>query len=661
MDYSQRSFDYRGLDFDDRFKTEPRAYQAETIEWMIWKERNPYFGMNGGLLLSEVGLGKTLTTLYTALLSGGTTLIICPALLVQTWCDELRKHTTVLDQDIYVHLGSGRQEAWLKRPRFLQDQILTAFMLSVNTYFATALPDSLIRAVKAEITMTVKNQTLPKFVLSSYTTMQHEMEVVNNPVTNQDMQIFKGNSIFARRFQRIVFDEAHNIRNHQTQTFCAAQQLCGNVKWFVTGTPIMNNTNEMFPYIKLLGGVASKQAFTRKYPATIGGTRELQSLLKFIAIRRTKEVLNLPPKTEQIVHVQMTDDEREFYLALRLYSSDRAHRLLNQYRALGYQERAERMRIISSVLLLLLRLRQSCCDPVLVINAMRRLRPHVHEGRVDIVAATAALKFYTENRKRTDEECGICMDDTATIISRNCGHKLCKDCWSRVLQARKCPTCRAPVLLEHLEDVKEDISFRDKIDVLKSQDELQIADRILSGELWRQQSSSKTKAILDLTEQSIAEGHRVLIASQFVQYLHCIQESFRQRFAGRKCVVLTGKDRPAVRQAYVKEFQDDDSIDVCFASLGSSGEGITLTGASRVIIADLFWNGAKTHQLQGRVSRLGQLKEVVVSTMVVENSVELKILELVRKKNKICQMITEGRAVTQDDRHWMHMAVNLLS
>ena len=629
---------------------------------MIWKEHNPYFGMSGGLLLSEVGLGKTLATLYTALLSGGTTLIICPAMLVQTWCDELRKHTTVPEHEIYVHHGSGRQEAWLKRPRLMQEEILISFLLSIKSLLTiSAVPEPLIKAVKTETAMTAKTQPLPKFVLSSFTTMSHEMQIVNNPVTNQDMQIFKGNSVFARRFQRIVFDEAHNIRNHQTQTFCAAQQLSGNVKWFVTGTPIMNNTNEMYPYIKLLGGVASKQAFTRKYPATIGGTRELQSLLKFIAFRRTKEVLNLPPKTEQIISVKMTEDERDFYQALRLYSSDRARRLLDQYRALGYQERAERMRIISSVLLLLLRLRQSCCDPVLVINAMRRLRPHFHEGRIDIVAATAALKFYTENRKRTDDECGICMDDTATVISRNCGHKLCKDCWVKVLQAGRCPTCRAGVSLDHLEDINGDVSIRDQIDPLRSHDELSIAEKILTGETWRQRHSSKTKAILDLTEKSIVEGHRVLIASQFVQYLQCILESFRGRFPDKKCVVLTGKDRPAVRQMYVKQFQEDESIDVCFASLGSSGEGITLTGASRVIIADLFWNGAKTHQLQGRVSRLGQLKEVLVSTTIVEDSVELKILELVRKKNKICQIITEGRAVTQDDRHWMHMAVNLLS
>ena len=90
MDYSQTTFAFQGIDLDHRFKTEPREYQAETIEWMIWKERNPYFGMSGGLLLSEVGTGKSLASTYTAMLSGGgATLIVCPALLMQTVSEPL--------------------------------------------------------------------------------------------------------------------------------------------------------------------------------------------------------------------------------------------------------------------------------------------------------------------------------------------------------------------------------------------------------------------------------------------------------------------------------------------------------------------------------------------------------------------------------------------
>ncbi len=668
MDYSQTSFAYKGITLDDRLTTEIKPHQSESIEWMAWRERNPYFGMSGGLLMHEPGLGKTIITLYTSLLNGGTTLVVCPAMLVLTWQDEIHKHTTVSNNDIYLHHGPDRHKKWIERPTKLREKILVTFLHCTKDLLTNKrMPERLLQAVLGETEMSVHDQPLPKFVITSFTTMQYELETVESQVTHASTQHFKSRSIFRRTFHRLVFDEAHSIRNHRTMAFCAAQQLSGAIKWFVTGTPVMNNTEEMYPYIRLLGGVNSKQAFTRRYPANIGGTRELQSLLKNIAIRRTKEVLGLPPKIDVDETVHMSQDERDFYQALKTYSSDRARRLLIQYRLLGQQERSERMRIIQSVLLLLLRLRQACCDPILVINAMKRLQPHVQGDGNNLHAATAALRFYTQNRDRS-EECGVCMDDTANIISRNCGHKLCKQCWLRVLPTCSCPMCRSPVSSAHLENVSTHTPFQAELDreledrfVGLMDDELRTAHRILNHDNWRAQHSSKTNAIISLAEKDMASGHAILIASQWVQYLDILQKAFQERFPDIRFVTLTGRDRPAVRQQYVRQFQTDDSIRVCFASLGSSAEGITLTKASRVIVADLFWNQSKITQLTGRVSRISQVKDVTAYRMIVADSVEKKIQLLVEKKNKICQMITEGIAVQSADRQLFSMAVDLLS
>lgn len=94
--------------------------------------------------------------------------------------------------------------------------------------------------------------------------------------------------------------------------------------------------------------------------------QRLQGVLKAILLRRTKKseidgkpIIVLPPKVEEIDHVVFSKDEWEFYESLR----DKTQLQFNKYRKAGTVGKN-----YSNILVLLLRLRQCCCHPHLIID-----------------------------------------------------------------------------------------------------------------------------------------------------------------------------------------------------------------------------------------------------------------------------------------------------
>jgi len=149
--------------------------------------------------------------------------------------------------------------------------------------------------------------------------------------------------------------------------------------------------------------------------------------------------------------------------------------------------------------------------------------------------------------------------------------------------------------------------------------------------------SAKFELLLEHIETLLAEGHKALIFSQFVETLKLLRVELDRRQI--RYAYLDGQTNN--RQEEVDTFQNDPAISFFLISLKAGGVGLNLTAADYVIHIDPWWNPAVEMQASDRVHRIGQYKPVFVYKYILRDSVEEKILLLQeRKKNLVEQLIS---------------------
>jgi superfamily II DNA or RNA helicase len=139
--------------------------------------------------------------------------------------------------------------------------------------------------------------------------------------------------------------------------------------------------------------------------------------------------------------------------------------------------------------------------------------------------------------------------------------------------------------------------------------------------------SAKYEALFELLDAQLAQGHRVLVFSQFTSMLALVAAGLRSR--GVRHAVLTGQTRD--RQKVVDGFERGES-EVFLISLKAGGTGLNLVSADTVVHYDPWWNPAAQSQATDRAHRIGQQRPVFVHNFVVAGSVEERVVELQRYK-----------------------------
>jgi SNF2 family DNA or RNA helicase len=201
---------------------------------------------------------------------------------------------------------------------------------------------------------------------------------------NQDEESANEKSIFSLIWHRVVLDEgilinpgqieanltrtAHIIRNPQSQLIQACCALRAERRWAITGTPIQNNLQDFASIIKFLrvhpyhDDEIFKEEIVRPWQnrhATFAeGFLRLKSLTRSITLSRTKNVLKLPPRTDEVHYLNFTSAERELYNATKSQSEVRLEEAISS----GNQSR----KISNALLHLLLKLRLICNQGLLV-------------------------------------------------------------------------------------------------------------------------------------------------------------------------------------------------------------------------------------------------------------------------------------------------------
>ncbi|MEE4178704.1 MAG: DEAD/DEAH box helicase [Bacteroides sp.] len=137
----------------------------------------------------------------------------------------------------------------------------------------------------------------------------------------------------------------------------------------------------------------------------------------------------------------------------------------------------------------------------------------------------------------------------------------------------------------------------------------------------------------------LAEGHKVLIFSQFVKHLNIYRHYLDGQ--GLPYNLLTGQMPEKERGRLISEFQHDPDKRLFLISLKAGGLGLNLTGADYVFMLDPWWNPAVEKQAINRAHRIGQKKNVFVYKFITRDTVEEKILSLQQRKSTLAGMLID--------------------
>ena len=150
--------------------------------------------------------------------------------------------------------------------------------------------------------------------------------------------------------------------------------------------------------------------------------------------------------------------------------------------------------------------------------------------------------------------------------------------------------------------------------------------------------SGKLDLLMELMEEAMDGGHRMLVFSQFVSMLRLIEEELKND--GINYCYLDGETKN--RAAVVDQFQSGAEIPVFLISLKAGGVGLNLSAADTVLHVDPWWNPAVEDQATDRAHRIGQTQVVTSYKLITRGTVEEKILDLQKKKREIIDATVES-------------------
>ncbi|ROW14507.1 hypothetical protein VPNG_03176 [Cytospora leucostoma] len=536
----------------------------------------------GGILADDMGLGKTLQMISLILASPGATLIVAPVSVMSNWEQQAQQHVHE-EHAPKIHIHHGNRKATAAQELLKYDIVITSYQ-TLSTDHGSKGP------------------------------------------------------LASASWRRVILDEGHTIRNARTRAALAACALKAESRWVLTGTPIVNNIKDLHSlvkFIRLTGGVEEWEVFNAVIarPLATGNSRAevlLQSLMHDFCLRRKKDMkfvdLRLPVKSEYVHRIAFAPDEQKKYDALLA----EAKGVLEEIRARSKQKHGQRAGSFQSVLERLLRLRQTCNHWTLckqrIVDLLKSLEDQdvVEFNDKNREILQQALRLFIENQ----EECPVCIDDLKSPVITHCKHVFCGDCIRKVIQTQgKCPMCRAKLDSEKqlLEPAPESSGQDDQLD--------------------SDTQSSKTEALLKILQATLKNpGSKVIIFSQWTSFLTIIENQLKAN--GYKYTRIDGSMKTETRDAAMRALQGDPDTRIMLASLAVCSVGLNLVAADTVILADSWWAPAIEDQAVDRVHRLGQTRPTTVWRLVMEGSVEERVLDIQAEKRQLV-----GKAFQEKVKH----------
>jgi SWI/SNF-related matrix-associated actin-dependent regulator 1 of chromatin subfamily A len=171
---------------------------------------------------------------------------------------------------------------------------------------------------------------------------------------------------------------------------------------------------------------------------------------------------------------------------------------------------------------------------------------------------------------------------------------------------------------------------------------------------------AKVSNCIDLLEDVVDQGEKVIVFSCFDRPLKRVKEHF-----GERSVLLTGATPAKQRQLLVDKFQSDEKVRVFAANIIAGGVGLNLTAARHVLFNDLDWVPANHWQAEDRAYRIGQRCTVNVHYLVARGTIDEFVQHVLEVKASLIGAVVEGKALsplaTRDVLHELEEMVGRIS
>lgn len=579
-------------------------FQLEGLYWLINQEQGEF---NGGVLADEMGMGKTIQTI--ALMMNDRqkrpNLVIGPTVALMQWKNEIEAHTDPGTLKVLLYHGANRSN-------------------------------------------NVEELLEYDVILTSYAVLELVYRKERYGFVRKNGKVKEKSALHAIPFYRVILDEAHNIKDRNTGTAKAAMGLQTEKRWCLSGTPLQNRISEMYSLIRFLRIEPFNKYFCYKCECSSsewlfsngrhcdhcghspmlhtncfnhfmlkniqkygiegdGATsfHHLRLLLDGIMLRRTKleraDDLGLPPRVVEIRKDFFNEEEKDLYQSL--YSD--LKRKFNDFVAEGVV-----LNNYANIFTLITRMRQIADHPDLVLKKVGGNQPQV-EGVI---------------------MCQLCDDEAEEPIESKCHHRFCRLCVSDYCALfdgdesnLTCPVCHIGLSI----DLEQPALLVDEELFAKAL----IVNRITQGVQGRQwRSLTKIEALVEELYKLRLDKHtiKLIVFSQFTSMLDLIE--WRLKRAGFETVKLSGSMTPQQRDSTIKYFMNNSQVEVFLVSLKAGGVALNLCEASQVFLMDPWWNPSVEWQSMDRVHRIGQKRPIRITRFCIEDSIELKIIELQEKK-----------------------------
>ena len=157
-------------------------------------------------------------------------------------------------------------------------------------------------------------------------------------------------------------------------------------------------------------------------------------------------------------------------------------------------------------------------------------------------------------------------------------------------------------------------------------------------------NSSKARRMLEIIEEAESDGRKIIVFSFFLDTIRKIVDLMEDRCLNP----INGSVSPARRQEIIDEFEKAPAGTVLAAQIQSGGTGLNIQTASVVILCEPQFKPSIENQAISRAYRMGQTRNVLVYRLLCENTVDEKIINLLKEKQELFDAFADKSEAAQN-------------
>ncbi|KAH6975002.1 SNF2 family N-terminal domain-containing protein [Ilyonectria sp. MPI-CAGE-AT-0026] len=408
---------------------------------------------------------------------------------------------------------------------------------------------------------------------------------------------------------RVVLDEAHWIRNQNSNQFRATESLTAERKWCLTGTPIQNRLNDMESLFKFLHfepfsrtSIFLKHILTPLSRDTPDRAVNLRALLHAICLRRNKKYLDLPDPLYEEINIELADKERLVYNSiLKKCARDIDDLVSTKAKIKKYH---------------------------ILFAAIMKLRRLCNHGTFSSAQISHSTTF--QNSADDERDCDFCSGDDEDELALLSNNEFCTECGRRLSSTSRGPESKSLGLGSGASAPSWDG------DPNGSQPNSQ---GFLSPGPTPQGLSTKLLAVVKNLEKS-PPGSKSLVFSYWTSTLDLLEGFLQERQI--RFLRIDGRVTYSERLGDLALFSQNPEIAVLLMSIGTGSVGLNLTVANYVHLVEPQWNPSVEEQAVARAVRIGQTRPVTVMRYITKGTVEENILSLQKKKSNLAKFTLDS-------------------